>query len=508
VIFDEASQVLPADAVSALLRAPQAVVAGDRRQLPPTTFFAGAEDGYDDEDGEEDDDGLQLTRGFESILDVLSSMLRDYYLTWHYRSRDERLISFSNHKIYDSGLTTFPGARVDGCLTYVAVPHRSGASVDTASNPDEVTRVVDLIIDHARQRPEESLGVIAMGQYHASRIDAALRQRLGKEADPELEAFFDETSEERPFIKNIERVQGDERDAIILTTGYAKNSDGHLRYNFGALNNEGGERRLNVAVTRAKQRLTVVSSFNHVDMGSYTGSAQGVLLLRDYLQFAYTGGEDLQEAERNTPLNPFERDVKHRLEQRGLVVFPQYGVSRYRIDFAIPHPNDPGCMVLAVEADGASYHASPTARDRDRLRQQVLESRGWVFHRIWSTDWFNDAEAEADKVQQAFEEAVAAIDAGEAKGMRAVMVDESVDDEEYVWEYERPERQGARPGLPYGPPITQYTHRQLVALARWIKSDTLLRTQDQLLAEMMEELGFQKRGKRIVDALVAAIGDA
>jgi very-short-patch-repair endonuclease len=505
VIFDEASQVLPADAVSALLRAPQAIVAGDRRQLPPTTFFAGGDDTYDDEDGEDAADGLELTRGFESILDQLSTFLRDYYLTWHYRSRDERLIAFSNHKIYDSGLTTFPGARIDGCLSYVAVPHRSGAPIDTASNPDEVARVVDLMVDHARRRPDESLGVIAMGQHHAGRIDAALRQRLGEEADPHLEAFFDETSEERPFIKNIERVQGDERDAIILTTGYAKNADGKLRYNFGALNNEGGERRLNVAVTRAKQRLIVVSSFNYVDMGSYTGSAQGVLLLRDYLHFAYSGGEDLQGAERNTPLNPFERDVKHRLEQRDLTVCPQYGSSKYRIDFAIPHPADPGCMVLAVEADGASYHNTPTARDRDRLRQQVLESRGWIFHRIWSTDWFNDPESEADKVLAAFEAAVAAVDAGEATGMRAAAPDEDDIDVEYEWEYEQPERNGSRPPLPYGPPITQYEHRQLVALAKWIQSDTLLRTEDQLLSEMMDELGFQKRGKRIVDSLLAAI---
>lgn len=300
VIFDEASQVLPADAVPALLRAPQAVVAGDRRQLPPTTFFSGADDG--DEDDELQDAAVQ---GFESVLDVLDTALGSRMLTWHYRSEDERLIAFSNHKIYDSGLTTFPGAADDDCFRHVLIPHERGVKVDTRSNAAEVDKVVDLMLDHARNRPDESLGVIAMGQHHASRVEGALRQRLGDLRDPDLDDFFDESYEERTFIKNIERVQGDERDAIILSIGYGKDPDGTVPYRFGPLNQDGGERRLNVAVTRARKRVTLVSSFSHVDMDPSRSSKRGVELLRQYLKYADSGGTEIEGSDNAVALNPF-----------------------------------------------------------------------------------------------------------------------------------------------------------------------------------------------------------
>jgi very-short-patch-repair endonuclease len=276
-------------------------------------------------------------------------------------------------------------------------------------------------------------------------------------------------------------------------------------YRFGPLNQQGGERRLNVAVTRARRRLTLVSSFSHVDMDPSRSSAEGVELLRRYLKYAESGGIDLEGAEANTPLNPFEIDVKYRLEQAGLEVIPQYGTSGFRIDFAVPHPTRRGRFALAVEADGASYHSAPTARDRDRLRQQVLERLGWRFHRIWSTDWFNDPQAEAEKVLAAYSKAVAEID----KGQRTVeTTDEFEDAEEVVWEYDEPERAGRRPSVRPGGSIGDYSHSQLVALARWIKSDTLLRTEEQMLAEMMDELRFKRRGSRIVEALTLAIREA
>lgn len=506
VIFDEASQVLPADAIPALLRAPQAVVAGDRRQLPPTTFFDGATDTDVDEDEE---DTTALATGFESILDVLDALLGHRMLTWHYRSEDERLIAFSNHNIYDSGLTTFPGASADGCLHHVLVPHRQGVAVDTRSSDAEVARVVELMIEHGHNRPGESLGVIAMGTHHANRVEAALRARLGELRDRDLEQFFDESAEERAFVKNLERVQGDERDAIILSVGYGKQPDGRLLYRFGPLNGQGGERRLNVAVSRARRRLTLVSSFSHIDMDPSRSSSQGVELLRRYLKYVESGGLDLGGAEANTPLNPFEIDVKHRLEQAGLDVIPQYGTSGFRIDFAIPHPDGSGRMALAVEADGASYHSTPTARDRDRLRQQVLERLGWRFHRIWSTDWFNDHTAEVAKVVAAFEQALADIDAGRT----AVAALEEVKDsgslqDEGIMAYENDTRPGPRPPVRRGGTISDYSHRELVSLARWIRSDTLLRTEDQTIGEMMADLGFKRRGKRITDALTRAIRDS
>lgn len=500
VIFDEASQVLPADAVPALLRAPQAIVAGDRHQLPPTTFF-GTDTG---DDGEEEVDDAALVTGFESILDVLGSLLRDRMLTWHYRSEDERLIAFSNVNIYDRGLTTFPGSRGEGCLTFVGIPHRFGVPTDTRSNSDEVEKVVDLMVEHARTRPDESLGVIGMGIHHADRIEAALRARIVQEADRDLNAYFDEHQEERPFVKNLERVQGDERDAIILSVGYGKQPDGRLAYRFGPLNQEGGERRLNVAVSRARRRLTLVASFGYSDMDPGRSSARGVELLRRYLKYAASEGRDLEGAEHVPALNPFEIDVKRRLTDAGLTVIPQHGVSGFRIDFAVPHPTEPGRMLLAIEADGASYHSSATARDRDRLRQQVLERLGWRFHRIWSTDWFLDPDTEVGRAVAAYEAALAEDDGDDdPAGSPALRP--------------RPGPGGTgRPIVPHrttlkprgiggGRPITEYSELQLVALAGWIASDTLLRTEAEFVEEMIQELGYRRRGARIVEAVTKAV---
>lgn len=496
VIFDEASQVTPADAISAILRGKRVVVAGDDKQLPPTSFFGAVPETDDDED----DDTLALTSGYESILDVLGAMLRPYMLTWHYRSSDERLISFSNHQFYKAALTTFPGVAGHDVLRHELVPHRPGVKLDTRSNDDEVARVVELMLQHARTRPHETLGVIAMGLHHADRVDAALRRALQDQADPALESFFDETREERAFVKNLERVQGDERDAIILTVGYGKQPDGRLLYRFGPLNGEQGPRRLNVAVTRARRRLTVVSSFSHTDMKAEGESSAGAELLRSYLKYAESGGTELGSIEVEHPLNPFELSVLSRLEAAGLDVHPQYGSSGFRIDFAVCHPTEPGRMVLAIEADGASYHSSQTARDRDRLRQQVLETVGWRFHRIWSTDWFNDPDAETAKILVAYNDALD--QPAEPAGTPEPVADD------VMWEFETPKPSGPRPRIQTGLSITQYSHKELVKLARWIASDTLPRTQDEIVALMMDELGFKRRGSRIMDALAAAAREA
>ena len=229
-----------------------------------------------------------------------------------------------------------------------------------------------------------------------------------------------------------------------------------------------------------------------------TKGSQGAQLLRSYLKYVASGGVDLDGAEAKAPLNAFERTVKRHLERAGLQVIPQYGTSGYRIDFAVPHPDDPGRMLLGIEADGASYHSSPTARDRDRLRQQVLERLGWRFHRIWSTDWFNNPERETAKVLEAVEHARRnPVRNPETRPFPASKTNSLP---------RAPEaRRGPRPPVPRGRLITDYRHEQLVAVARWILSDGLLRTEDELLSELMQELGFKKRGKRIVAALSAAI---
>jgi very-short-patch-repair endonuclease len=506
VIFDEASQITPADAVSSIVRGHQLVVAGDEKQLPPTAFFVSeaAEEEDEEDEGTEPAPLVSGVKGFESILDALGSLLRFRMLMWHYRSRDERLIAFSNAHIYDRMLTTFPGVGGDAVLRYVPVAW--DPSADTNSPTPEVDAVVNLILEHAQTRPDESLGVIAMGIKHANRIDECLRQRLQEnpQLEEELQEFFDETREERFFVKNLERVQGDERDAIILSIGYGKNQRGDLPFRFGPLLMEGGERRLNVAVTRAKNRITLVSSFGAKDMDPERSSAEGVKLLRQYLQYVESDGTNLGDRVIEKPaLNPFEVDVRDTLQRRGLKLVAQYGSSGYWIDYAVAHPTQPGRYVLAIECDGATYHSSESARDRDRLRQEQLERLGWRFHRIWSSEWFYDKERCIEKTLAAYKAAVEDADARDRGGRR----DSSAPTPRPA-EPEPAPSNGARKGRPplrRGMPIDEYTRADLVGLARWIDSDDTLRTEEELLVEMMNELGFRRRGGRIVSALTAAI---
>ena len=506
VVFDEASQIPPADAVSSLLRGRQAIVAGDPEQLPPTTFF----DSSDDEESQEDDDEGLLTRGMESILGVMHTLLPMPWgsrtLGWHYRSKDERLIAFSNHQVYEGQLTTFPGALPDDCLTHVEVPVEGSLPQVTSSYSPEVAKVVDLILDHAANRPNESLGVIALGTQHADRIAEELR--LARRDRPELDDFFSEAKAEPPFfVKNLERVQGDERDAIILTVGYSRTISGQMRYQFGPINQEGGYRRLNVAVTRAKRRMTVVSCFSANDMDPDRLTNRGVRMLRDYIEYAAAAGRKLSGGAVGTyRLNAFEFDIKKRLEARGLKLQPQYGVSGYRIDFAAMHPDEPGRPILAIEADGAQYHSAQAARDRDRLRQENLERLGWRFHRIWSTEWFRNPELEADRAAAAYEQALAADRRGASstpppKPSATVPPDQPP-------EPAPPPKRGSRPRIQAGKKIDEYSPRQLIDIIRWLESDGRLRTEDELLSEAMQELGFKRRGTKIVAALRKAIAAA
>ena len=421
VIFDEASQVVPADAIGSIIRAHQVVVAGDDRQLPPTSFFRQADPGDPDPDGDDDgefgDGTVSFEAGFESVLDALRPLLLTAPLSWHYRSRDERLVAFSNERIYGGALTTFPGVARDDVLRHVV-----------ADNADaEVAEVISLILEHARTRPAESLGVIALGVRHAERIDTALRAELGtaasKPGGKDLEAFFAEDVPEPFFVKNLERVQGDERDAIIISVGYGRHPDGRMRYQWGPLLRTGGERRLNVAATRARRRLTVVSSFASHDVDPSRLTAPGARMLAEYLEYARAGGVPAEaggvpsdghrggqpdEPGAMTGTGAFAANVAARLAELGITVVPQYGVGGYRVDFAAAHPDDPSRMILAIEADGAGYRDSGSVRDRDRLRKEHLERLGWRVHRLWSTAWFTDPESELAKLRAAYTEAVRA----------------------------------------------------------------------------------------------------
>ena len=395
VIFDEASQVLPADAMTSIKAARQVVVAGDDKQLPPTTFFASGEDGEEEIIDDIDDESVKVGH-YESILSLMKYIItKPRQLRWHYRSRDERLIHFSNEKLYRS-LITFPDSAEGSCLTFVKVENGPSAVSVRASNLAEVQEVVELIREHASVRPEESLGVIALGTPHANAIEDALWAAAHEDSD--LASFLESHQEEPFFVKNLERVQGDERDAIILTIGYGRNSRGEILYNFGPINGRFGERRLNVAVTRAKNRMTLVSTFSHVELDEKKCKSGGLPFLRDYIKYVESGGVEFGDTSAVRPeMNAFEYSIYSRLNSAGFQVVPQYGVGNYRIDFAVVHPDDPSRFVLAIECDGASYHSLPTARERDRLRQDALERRGWRVHRIWSTDWFVDPDGELER---------------------------------------------------------------------------------------------------------------
>lgn len=504
VLFDEASQVIPEDAIPAVLRASHVVVAGDQHQLPPTSFFA---DGGSDN---ELDDEAVPTEGFESLLDLMVSFLEPWPLEWHYRSQDEGLIAFSNRHIYGNRLITFPGPGVSPSLSHSLVQSQTFQEGQEDSSSAEVNRVVELILEHAEKRPNESLGVIAMGIKHARRVEAALDDALVFASH--LEKYFDPNVSEKFFIKNLERVQGDERDAIILTIGYGKDAKGNLPYRFGPLLTAGGERRLNVAVTRARRRMTLVSSFGHLDMDPSRSKARGVELLRLYLQYASGHGLALESSGRtDIPLNPFEADVFDTLISKGIPLVPQWGESRYRIDMVAQHPKQPGRFVLAIECDGASYHSAPTARDRDRLRQQQLEALGWRFHRIWSTDWFFKREQEINRTLAAYQMAVERVD--RLDSVDCLQSPPMTSDAEMVTNisdgpsinYSLSLRQDPRPKIPKYGDIGEYKTSQLISIIRWIESDGLLRTDDEMSSEVFRELGFQRRGPRIMEQIQKAI---
>ncbi|MCU0552394.1 MAG: DUF4011 domain-containing protein [Leptolyngbya sp. Prado105] len=387
LIFDEASQLRTEDVVSAILRADQVIVIGDRKQLPPTAFFSNVEI---EEDSEED------SHSYESVLDECSNFMFGRTLKWHYRSQDERLIAFSNLHFYDAQLVTFPNPIQNPNLGvwFRHVPDGVYDRGKRRDNPREAQVVAELVLKHIQQTPEQSLGIIAFSEAQADSIQEQL-EMMSKE-HPIVEEFCRETSSQF-FLKALENVQGDERDVILLSIGYARDAQGKLSLNFGPLNRIGGERRLNVAITRAKNKITLVSSIVASDIPANRAQSEGVRLLREYLDYAARGGELLQGESYTNQLqfgSPFEKDVYDTLKQysalKSYTIRTQVGCSGYRIDFAIAHSDRPNEFLLGIECDGVSYHSSPTARDRDRLRQQVLERLGWRIHRIWSTEWFRN----------------------------------------------------------------------------------------------------------------------
>ena len=407
VIIDEASQMKPEFAIGALARADQAVIVGDPLQLPPTDFFSmSLKDEELDEEWE--DEGIDE----ESVLDQALAVFRpSRTLRWHYRSRHQSLIAPSNHHIYGGELDLTPSPHLEEPGFGVARMRVDGL-YQSGINTVEVDEVVDEALRIMEQRPECSLGIVTMNVKQRELIRETLDQAIlrSSAARGYVEDWDSKDAGlESVFVKNLENVQGDERDIIIVSTVYGPDeSGGPPKQRFGPINGAYGHRRLNVLFTRARNQLILVTSLDSGDIRVNENSARGLKFFKSYLEYAETGRLETGNEEGRAPESPFERWVLERLETHGFEGVPQVGVAGYRIDIGVRHPSWPHGYIMGIECDGATYHSCASARDRDRLREEVLRGLGWDIYRIWSTDWFNDPKGETDRMVAALRAAIAA----------------------------------------------------------------------------------------------------
>ncbi|SCA55941.1 conserved hypothetical protein [Candidatus Terasakiella magnetica] len=409
VIIDEASQMTPEDAVGAILRGKKAMVVGDTNQLPPTSFFHKI---FEDEDADEDESVTE-----ESILEMANSAFRPARrLRWHYRSRHSGLIAFSNHHIYNDDLVVFPSASEDAVNMGVKLVSIEGR-YSAGTNADEAKTMVDHIINFMRHSQERSLGVVTLNQKQRDLIQEELEYAL--KDDVKASRYIDKWEEKNDglesfFIKNLENVQGDERDVIFIGTVYGPEKvGGPVMQRFGPINGVAGKRRLNVLFSRAKEQIVTFSSMKSTDIKAEEDGNQGVYMLKRWLEYSATGILHAGSQTNKEPDSDFEVHVIEQLKSIGCEPSPQVGVAGYFIDIGVKHPEWPHGFIMGVECDGATYHSSKSARDRDRLRQEVLEGLGWHFHRIWSTDWFSDPQSEVNKLREAVERRLKELKASE-----------------------------------------------------------------------------------------------
>ena len=408
LLIDEASQVRPEDAVGSIMRADTVVVVGDQKQLPPTSFFDRQLSADDNDDYSGDLADLQAAQvgDMESILTLCEARgMPGGMLEWHYRSSHPSLIAVSNHEFYSDKLICPPSPSESGdhagmSFEYIGGEYMRGTK---RTNPKEAEVISQAVLKHARIRPTETLGVVALSVAQRD----AIRNRVEymRTEYPELEAFCKEGKEEGFFVKNLENVQGDERDVIFVSIGYGRDANGYMSQNFGPVTSDGGERRLNVLFTRAKRRCRIFASIRHGDIRIDAAKHAGPRVLKRFLKFAEHGELDVPLITGDDVESPFEASVARAIRKSGYRVTSQVGSAGFRIDLAVHDPDHEGRFILAVECDGARYHSSSWARERDRLRQAVLEAKGWRFHRIWSTDWFQNEAAETRKLIDAIERA-------------------------------------------------------------------------------------------------------
>ena len=490
VIFDEASQVRPVEALGALLRGRQLVVVGDTKQLPPTSFFDTLSPDIEDEEN--------VTADLPSILGMCDAQgAPQRMLRWHYRSRHQSLITLSNHHFYENKLVVFPspGFIQKAGLFYHHLKDTAYDRGATRTNQKEAEKVAEAVMEHARLHPKLSLGVVAFSTAQRQAIQDALE--LKRRQHPELESYFSTTNAEPFFVKNLENVQGDERDVIFISIGYGRTAEGFISMNFGPLNNDGGEKRLNVLITRAKLRCEVFTNITGDDIDTSKTASAGLKALKSFLQYAQTGRLDVPFVSGQAAQSPFEEAVAASLVQAGYRVQRQVGSVGFYIDLAIEDPEQPGKFILGIECDGASYHSARSARDRDRLRQQVLEANGWKMYRIWSTDWFRNPKREMERL-------VAAIDAAwKTGGIEETEENETVTETSILREAAEDHNQLP----PYNTAVlpaemkTQEMHLHPVSkLAHWVelvvKAESPVHF-DEVARRMVEAAGITRVGPRI-----------
>ena len=401
VIFDEASQVKPEDALGAFMRGKTAVVMGDTQQLPPTSFF---DQMTDSESGEEVATALDM----ESILHLCKLSFPVKMLKWHYRSRHESLINISNREFYDNELLVYPSpSHTDPelGLKFHYNPNTQYHRGEGSANPLEAKDVVKEIFKHFEKYGDrKSLGV---GTFSVAQKNAILEElEIERKAHPEFEPLFSENKEERFFVKNLETIQGDERDVILISVGYGYDTEGKMSLNFGPLNQDGGERRLNVLVTRAREKCVVFTNFRAHDIHLTANPPFGVKSLQSFLEYAENLHYNQSVQDDDYDDAPFEDAIYNFISENGYEVDKKVGCAGFRVDLAIIDPDNPGKYILGIQCDGHNYASSKVARDRDRLREQVLNGLGWNIYHIWSTDWYRNRDLARAKLLENIESTI------------------------------------------------------------------------------------------------------
>jgi len=350
------------------------------------------------------EDEETLLDGTESVLEVAMKAFSNVRrLKWHYRSQHESLIAFSNEKFYDGELIVFPSPVSDTEELGVQFTYVPGATFVGGCNPVEADHVAKAVAEHAKKYPGQTIGVGTFNLSQREAIQDRLDAICSNDADARhaIESMLKHS--DPLFIKNLENLQGDERDVIFISYTYGPDpATGKVLNRFGPINSEHGWRRLNVLVTRAKKRVRVFSSIMPEDIHGGADRSRGLNSMRDYLKYAQTGLlVDPGTITNRLPDSPFEIAVGRVVRNLGLEVVPQVGVAGYFIDIGVLKPGSKVDYLMGIECDGATYHSAKSARDRDRLREEVILKRGWKLHRIWSTDWFLNQHAEERRLTHA-----------------------------------------------------------------------------------------------------------